>query len=161
VVPLPTIDPQIIVRSARALPEYGPDFTYRHVIAVRSPLTVVALAVGVGGAFALAQLPPTRALLLRARPAGTGPDAAQRARSWFRVRFLATAGDQRVTTEVAGGDPGYGETSKMLAESALCLARDELPSTAGQVTTAVAMGAVLRARLERAGISFQVIDSGP
>ena len=29
--------------------------------------------------------------------------------------------------EVSGGDPGYCETSKMLAESALCLAHDELP----------------------------------
>ena len=32
-------------------------------------------------------------------------------------------------TEVSGGDPGYGETSKMLAEAALCLAHDELPQT--------------------------------
>ena len=32
-------------------------------------------------------------------------------------------------TEVSGGDPGYGETLKMLAESALCLAQDELPET--------------------------------
>ncbi len=30
-------------------------------------------------------------------------------------------------TEVAGGDPGYGETAKMLAETALSLARDDLP----------------------------------
>ena len=54
-------------------------------------------------------------------------------------------------TEVAGGDPGYGETAKMLAESALCLAHDDLPPTAGQVTTAVAMGDALIERLQRAG----------
>jgi hypothetical protein len=47
----------------------------------------------------------------------------------------------------------------MLAESALCLAYDPLPQTAGQVTTAVAMGDVLRVRLERAGISFRVVDA--
>jgi saccharopine dehydrogenase (NAD+, L-glutamate forming) len=158
VLPLPTIDPQIVVRSARALPEYGPDFSYGHFVALRSPLTVAGLMVGVGGVFALAQLPFTRRLLLRARPSGTGPDEQQRAKGWFQVRFVATAGDQRVLTEVCGGDPGYGETAKMLAESALCLATDELPVTAGQVTTAVAMGQQLRARLVRAGMKFTVVE---
>jgi short subunit dehydrogenase-like uncharacterized protein len=57
---------------------------------------------------------------------------------------------------VAGGDPGYTETATMISEAALCLAHDDLPVTAGQVTTASAMGAVLRARLERAGITFTV-----
>jgi short subunit dehydrogenase-like uncharacterized protein len=47
----------------------------------------------------------------------------------------------------------------MLAESALCLAHDELPPTAGQVTTAVAMGEALRGRLERAGISFRLVPN--
>jgi short subunit dehydrogenase-like uncharacterized protein len=74
------------------------------------------------------------------------------------VWFIGESGQRRVMTEVAGGDPGYGETSKMLAESALCLAHDALPETAGQVTTAVAMGDALRARLERAGISFRVLQ---
>jgi short subunit dehydrogenase-like uncharacterized protein len=65
-----------------------------------------------------------------------------------------------VRTEVAGGDPGYGETAKMLAESAICLAHDDLPKTAGQVTTATAMGDALRVRLERAGMAFRVLDRG-
>ena len=76
VLPLPTIDPQIVVRSAKDLPEYGPDFTYGHFLALRNPLTAGALTAGVGGAFALAQLPPTRELLLRTRRPGTGPDRA-------------------------------------------------------------------------------------
>jgi short subunit dehydrogenase-like uncharacterized protein len=61
-------------------------------------------------------------------------------------------------TEVSGGDPGYTETSKMLAESALCLAHDDLPERAGQLTPAVAMGPMLRRRLEAAGIEFKVLD---
>jgi saccharopine dehydrogenase (NAD+, L-glutamate forming) len=158
VLPLPTIDPQIVLRSATSLPEYGPDFSYGHFVAVRSPITAGAIAAGAGGAFVLAQLPPTRALLLRSRPSGSGPDEQQRARSWFRVQFVASAGDQRVTTEVNGGDPGYGATATMLAESALCLANDDLPPTAGQVTTAVAMGDALRERLQRAGITFRVVE---
>ena len=56
--------------------------------------------------------------------------------------------------QVSGGDPGYGETAKMLAESALCLASDDVPQTAGQVTTAQAMGDALTERLVSAGIKF-------
>lgn len=158
VLPLPTIDPQIVVRSARALPHYGPDFTYRHFAAVGNPVVATGLTVGAAATFALAQAAPTRRLLLRLRPAGTGPTAEQRAKGWFRVRFVAHGGDRSVHTEVTGGDPGYGETAKMLAESALCLADDRLPRTAGQVTTAVAMGDALRVRLEAAGITFRVLD---
>jgi short subunit dehydrogenase-like uncharacterized protein len=47
----------------------------------------------------------------------------------------------------------------MLSESALCLANDELPETAGQVTTAQAMGDALTERLRRAGIAFTVVES--
>jgi len=79
---------------------------------------------------------------------GEGPSEEQRAASWFRVRFRGDGGGKRVVTEVTGGDPGYGETSKMLAESALCLAFDALPKTSGQVTSAVAMGDALMQRLQ-------------
>jgi short subunit dehydrogenase-like uncharacterized protein len=66
-----------------------------------------------------------------------------------------------VLTEVSGGDPGYGETAKMLAESALCLTQDELPERAGQLTPAVAMGERLRLRLVAAGIEFRVLERMP
>ena len=52
-------------------------------------------------------------------------------------------------------DPGYGETAKMLAESALCLALDELPSNYGIVTPAYAMGESLLQRLRKAGMTFE------
>ena len=60
-------------------------------------------------------------------------------------------------TEVAGGDPGYTETAKMLGEAALSLAFDDNPETAGQVTTAVAMGDRLTERLVAAGLRFRVM----
>ena len=60
-------------------------------------------------------------------------------------------------TQVSGGDPGYDETAKMLAESALALAFDDLPPTAGQVTTVTAMGDALLLRLQKAGLGFQVL----
>jgi short subunit dehydrogenase-like uncharacterized protein len=219
VLPLPTIDPQVVLRSAAALDRYGPDFGYGHYLAVRHLPVAAGLAAAAGGLFTLAQVPPARSFLLSRVPAGTGPTPEQRAKSWFRVRFVgrtatagghaisggasaastpaggtpagsATAGNtaagsaaaggtpaggatagsaaaggtmpgtaHRVVTEVSGGDPGYDETAKMLAESALCLALDDLPATSGQVTTAVAMGDALIGRLRAAGISFTVVQS--
>ncbi len=159
-VPLPTIDPQIIGRSAAALPRYGPEFTYRHYAAIKHLTTIAGLGFGMAAVGVLAQIPTARRWLLSRRKPGDGPSEEKRAKSWFSVRFVGRGGGQRVVTEVAGGDPGYTETAKMLAESALCLAYDELPATSGQVTTAVAMGDALIERLRAAGIVFQILE-GP
>jgi short subunit dehydrogenase-like uncharacterized protein len=154
--PLPTIDGAVIRRSAAAVPRYGPEFTYGHNLVAKHLATIGATAGGIGTVAALAQLPPTRKLLLKLKDPGEGPDEATRARSWFKITFIGEGGGERVVTEVSGGDPGYGETSKMLAESALCLAFDQLPETAGQTTTVAAMGDMLLTRLEKAGITFRV-----
>jgi short subunit dehydrogenase-like uncharacterized protein len=159
-VPLPTIDGAIIRRSAAALDRYGPDFTYGHNMVAKHLATVGAVAGGVGTAGLLAQLPPTRKLLLKLKAPGEGPSQAERERSWFKIAFVGEGGGKRVVTEVSGGDPGYGETSKMLAESGLCLAFDELPRRSGQLTPAVAMGDALLERVQRAGIRFQVTERG-
>jgi short subunit dehydrogenase-like uncharacterized protein len=158
IVPLPTIDGAIVRRSAAGLERYGPNFTYGHHMVAKRLGMIAALGAGVGTVALLAPLPPTRKLLLKVKSPGEGPDEAERAKSWFKVKFVGEGGGERVVTEVAGGDPGYGETSKMLAESALCLAFDELPESSGQVTTAVAMGDALIARLRRAGIEFRVLE---
>jgi short subunit dehydrogenase-like uncharacterized protein len=155
--PTPTIDPLVVTRSARSLDRYGPDFSSGHFLAVRHLAIAVGAVVGAGTVFALAQLPPTRNMLLRVKSPGDGPSPEKRAKSWFNVRFVGEGGGRRVVTEVAGGDPGYGETAKMLAESALCLAHDELPETSGQVTTAAAMGDPLIGRLQRADLTFRVL----
>lgn len=159
-VPLPTIDPLVVRRSAQALPEYGPYFRYGHFAAVGGLPAVAATLAGATGVMALSQLPAARTALLRLKTSGEGPTRAQRSAGWFTVTFVASAGGQTVVTEVTGGDPGYDETSKMLAESAMCLVGDDLPDTSGQVTTAQAMGAALAARLERAGITFRVHEPG-
>jgi short subunit dehydrogenase-like uncharacterized protein len=158
-VPFPTIDPQTVLRSARALDRYGPDFSYSHYLVAKRLATLAGLGAGAGAVVALAQVAPTRNLLLKLKEPGEGPSPEQREKSWFRVRFVGAGGGKRVVTEVSGGDPGYGETSKMLAESALCLAQDELPERAGQLTPAVAMGQPLIDRLQRAGIEFRVVES--
>jgi short subunit dehydrogenase-like uncharacterized protein len=158
VVPLPTIDPQTVLRSARALDRYGPDFSYGHYLVVGRLPMVAGLIGGAGAVIALAQVPPARELLLKLKDPGEGPSPEQRARSGFRVRFLARSYGRRLVTQVSGGDPGYTETSKMLSEAALCLAHDQLPQTAGQVTPAAAMGGALIKRLTRAGIRFEVVE---
>ncbi|GAA4567993.1 saccharopine dehydrogenase NADP-binding domain-containing protein [Micromonospora coerulea] len=160
-VPLPTIDPQVVRRSAAARPEYGPDFRYRHFAAVKRLPTILVAGVGLAGLVGLVKVPPTRRWLLGRLASGQGPSAAQRAKSWFKVRFVGTGGGHRVLTEVAGGDPGYDETAKMLAESALCLACDDLPPTVGQVTPVTAMGDALLDRLVKAGMTFRVVEEGP
>ncbi|WP_405867191.1 MULTISPECIES: saccharopine dehydrogenase family protein [unclassified Streptomyces] len=157
--PLPTIDAQIVGRSAKALERYGPDFRYRHYAAVRHLPVALGGIAAAGGIFAAAQLPPARHWLSDRLKPGDGPSAEKRAKSWFKVRFVGEGGGRRVLTEVAGGDPGYDETAKMFAESALSLAFDDLPPTAGQVTTAAAMGDALTERLRTAGITFRVAAS--
>lgn len=161
VLPLPTIDPQVVARSARALDTYGPQFTYSHYAAVKRLPIAVGGAAGVGALAGLAQIGPVRKALGNLQKPGEGPSESRRARSWFTARFHAVAGDLEAVTEVSGGDPGYTETAKMLGEGAMCLAFDDVPRSAGQVTTAQAMGDALIDRLVRAGISFTVLDGRP
>ena len=156
--PLPTIDAQVVKRSAAAFDRYGPDFRYGHYLHLSRLSQAVGIAVGVGTALGFAQFAPMRNWMLRKYEPGQGPTAEQRERAWFKVRFIGSGGGRRVVTQVSGGDPGYSETAKMLAESALCLAFDELPARAGQLTPATAMGESLIKRLQRAGIGFEVID---
>ncbi len=159
--PMPTIDPSIALRSARSRADYGPEFRYGHYLTMKSLPQVGLLLAGLGALVTLAQTGPTRKLLERLRPAGTGPSEAERQASWFKFTFFARAGEHRVVTEVRGGDPGYDETARMAAESALCLAteRERLPHRGGVRTTAEAMGEPLLARLQAAGLRFRVLPA--
>jgi saccharopine dehydrogenase (NAD+, L-glutamate forming) len=154
--PLPTIDPTIVARSGAALPAYGPDFRYSHFAGTKTLRYAVGAVSAVATLGLAAQVPPVRRAVLKRVAPGDGPDPARRARSWFTVDFVGEAGGETIHTRVAGGDPGYDETAKMLAESALCLAFDRNPATAGQVTTAQAMGEALTTRLVAAGLTFEV-----
>jgi short subunit dehydrogenase-like uncharacterized protein len=152
--PLPTIDPTVVKRSAAARDDYGPDFRYSHFAGCKTLPYAVGGAAAVMALAGAAQVPPLRNLLLKRLPQGRGPSEAKRASSWFTVDFVGEGGGTTVTTRVSGGDPGYEETAKMLAESALSLAFDDNPPTSGQVTPATAMGDNLIDRLSKAGIVF-------
>jgi short subunit dehydrogenase-like uncharacterized protein len=155
--PLPTIDPQIVLRSARSLDRYGPEFSYEHFAQFKRLPMMVGTIAGAGVLMAGSQLSLTRKGLLKLKDVGDGPDEAKREASWFKLRLIGEGGGETVTTQVSGGDPGYTETSKMLSEAAMCLAYDKLPKVSGQTTTAVAMGDALITRLQKAGITFEVL----
>ena len=156
--PLPTLDPAVVARSGAAIPAYGPEFRYSHFAGTKTLRYAAGGAVGVTALGLAAQVPPVRNALLKKVPQGEGPDDARRARSWFTVDVVAETAGRRQHTRVSGGDPGYTETAKMLAESAMCLALDDLPATAGQVTTAQAMGDALLGRLQAAGMRFETVE---
>lgn len=155
--PMPTIDPFVVQRSGAALASYGPTFRYSHFAGTKTLHYAAGGAAGVGAIALAAQLKPLRNLMLGRIKQGEGPDASKREKSWFTVDFIGEGDGRTIHTRVSGGDPGYGETAKMLAESALCLAFDDNPTTAGQVTTAQAMGDNLLARLHAQGITFEAL----
>ncbi|MGB0955382.1 MAG: saccharopine dehydrogenase family protein [Panacagrimonas sp.] len=157
--PFPSIDPQVVRRSAAANTRYGPSFAYAHYIRIKSFKNLLTLISGAGLVALGSQIAPTRRLLLKLRQPGQGPDAKAREQAWFRVQFIGQGGGKSVITEVTGGDPGYDETAKMLAESALCMSKDRLPKKAGCITPAEAMGNRLIKRLQKAGIGFRVVSS--
>jgi short subunit dehydrogenase-like uncharacterized protein len=103
---------------------------------------------------------PTRMLLTQfALPKpGEGPDRIQRDTGSYDVLFAGTTSDGRALRAGVSGDkdPGYGSTSKMLAETALVLNDTSRQTTPGGIwTPAAAMGDALIARLEeKAGLKF-------
>ena len=87
---------------------------------------------------------------------GEGPSQKTRISGYYNLRFYLTQQDKIYLSKVIGDmDPGYGSTSKMLAESAVCLALDKTPETYGILTPSVALGNPLLKRLqENAGLTF-------
>ncbi|GLU24688.1 hypothetical protein SLE2022_405920 [Rubroshorea leprosula] len=87
---------------------------------------------------------------------GEGPSKEEREAGSYDVLFVGVMDDgRRCEVSVSGDrDPGYGSTSKMIAESALCLLED-VRGEGGIWTPGALMGATLRARLAaNAGLAF-------
>ena len=92
-------------------------------------------------------------------PPGEGPTPEQREAGFYDVMFVAqTADGKSLRASVKGDmDPGYGSTSKMISESAICLAKNLEMASGGIWTPAAAMGTALIERLqESAGLTFQM-----
>lgn len=156
-----------VVRRSNALlgHAYGRSFRYREVTGfkrgLKGALAGAALTGGMGLFMLAASNDRLRPLLERALPKqGEGPTPEAIRDGFFRVRLHAeTEEGVRLRCLVVGQrDPGYGETSKMLSESALALVldTDRLPDRAGVLTPASALGGALRDRLVAAGMTFAI-----
>ncbi len=159
-----------VVRRTHALlgHPYGDQFSYSEAVGTGRGalglLKALALGAGLGGALLLLSAKPIRrAVAARLLPkAGEGPTKEQRARGFFRCALIADgetpSGERRcLQGEIRGvQDPGYGETAKMLGETAIALAKDESPGAGGCTTPAAALGMRLIERLRAAGMVFSV-----
>ena len=165
-----SINTRIVHRSNQLLGyEYGRDFRYDEAMwmkdGIKGKLTSYALSAGLLGFATAMMITPSRELLSKhvLPKSGSGPSEEEQENGYFDIRlFGKTANQETIITKVTGDkDPGYGSTSRMLSQAALCLAQDISKEAVGGGfwTPASAMGDKLLARLEdHAGLSFDVID---
>ncbi len=155
-----------VVRRTHALTGllYGDDFRYREATIagvgffgrVRASLMSTALRIF----FVASVLPLSRQYIVnKLLPSpGEGPSRQERENGYFNLLLVGQFSDgATIRLRVKGDrDPGYGSTSKMLTEAAICLAKDDLNTEGGCWTPVSAMGAPLFERLKsNAGLSFE------
>ena len=149
-----------VVRRSHALAglPYGADFRYDESQLCSSRTKALLSAGGLGAVMAGTFFSPTRAVLKKMLPdPGEGPDEATRNNGFFEFWAHGTDGTHHLKVKVSGQrDPGYGATSRMLAQAGLCLSRDALAVGGGIWTPASAMGNELLHRLPDVDIRFTV-----
>jgi short subunit dehydrogenase-like uncharacterized protein len=156
-----------VVRRSNALMDYayGKDFEYNESMlsgkGAPGWLKAATITAGLGGFMLASSFSLSRSLLVEKmipKP-GEGPDKNARESGFFNLMLFGKLGDGTVLRARVTGDrdPGYGSTSKMLSESAICLAMDDITVGGGFWTPASAMGALLRQRMvENAGLTFEI-----
>ena len=158
-----------VVRRSHALQgyPYSRDFRYREAVMTGAGgggrFKATTMTLGLGGFVLGASFKPTRSLLKRfvLPEPGEGPNREQRENGFYDLRQFGELPDGTIIRSRIKGDrdPGYGSTSKMLAEAGVCLAKDTLESKGGVLTPAASMGGALLKRLEdNAGLSFEILD---
>ena len=158
-----------IVRRSHALAgyPYGRDFRYDESVMTGRGfsgwLKGTTMVLGLGALVLIASFSPTRKLLQRfvlAKP-GEGPDRELQQEGFFNLMQIGVLPDGKVLRSRITGDqdPGYGSTSKMLSECAVCLAKDDLETAGGVWTPAAVMARPLIDRLRtNAGLVFDLRD---
>lgn len=157
-----------VVRRSHALKgyPYGKDFLYDEAMVSGKGFT--GRLKGYAGLVTIATMMMGRPgswykkLINKAFPEpGEGPNKEERENGFYVFHVVGRMNDRTIVAKVTGDrDPGYGSTSKMLGESAACLALDKkhLPKVCGVLTPSTAMGDALLLRLEeKAGLSFSMI----
>lgn len=162
-----SINTRVVRRSNELLDfMYGHDFRYEEGMYVgqgaKGALTANAFAMGMAAMNRLPRIRPIRQAMQKILPKpGEGPTPDEVENGFFEVELMAKgrtpAEDLRVCVK-GQQDPGYGATAKMLAESAVALAQDELGVGGGFWTPASAMGDQLLERLpENADVTFEPV----
>ena len=147
-----------------SIPAYGHEFRYDEAVLTGEGAAgfakAAALAAGTAMVMGALAIAPIRNLVLPLLPKpGEGPSRETQQNGYFEITLLGLnpedpEGNVRATVK-GDRDPGYGSTAKMLAESAVCLAMDELDVGGGFWTPASAMGMPLIERLgSNAGVTF-------
>ena len=166
-----SINTRIVHRSNQLLGyEYGRDFKYDEAMwmkdGIKGQLSSYAMSAGLLGFATAMMIKPSRELLSKhvLPKSGSGPSKSDQENGYFDIRFFGkTSKKDNISTKVTGDkDPGYGSTSRMLAQSALCLAQDVTKEEVdgGFWTPASAMGDKLLDRLEaHAGLNFEVVEN--
>jgi short subunit dehydrogenase-like uncharacterized protein len=159
-----------IVRRSNALKDYayGKDFRYDEAMSFKpggAGLLQASLVTAATTVFFVAAMAgPVRKLLAKTvLPApGEGPSKELRESGYFTSRLYGTVKDKNGSARLLGTvkgtqDPGYGETAKMISESALSLLFDAgIRQAGGVLTPASCMGMPLVERLRKAGMTFDV-----
>ncbi len=164
-----SINTRIVHRSNQLMGyEYGREFKYDEAMwmkdGVKGKLMSYGLSAGLLGFATAMMFKPSRDLLSNhvLPKSGSGPSKSDQDNGFFDIRFFGqTSKKDTIMTKVTGDkDPGYGSTSQMLAQSALCLAQDIAKDEVegGFWTPSSAMGNKLLERIENhAGINFEVV----
>ena len=161
------INTRVVRRSAELLGDmYGSNFRYDEGILTRGGPTGFLGATGIGLATGLAMAtlaaPPTRKIIKRLIPKpGEGPSEQDQEQGFFEIELKAKHPDDEsldLRAIVKGDrDPGYGSTAKMIVESALALAHDDIKKGGGFWTPASVIGDQLLQRLPlHAGVTFEL-----
>ncbi len=158
-----------VVRRSHALAgyPYGKDFRYDESVATGRGfmgwLKGITMTLGLGAIVFLATFSGTRKLMQRyvlPKP-GEGPDRNLQQDGFFNlIQHGVFADGSIIRGKITGDqDPGYGSTSKMLSECAVCLAKDDLQAGGGVWTPAAVMPEALIIRLRKnAGLTFELRD---
>lgn len=159
------VNTRVVRRSnALSLNRYGKNFSYdeRQLTGTGNGAKRKAKAIATGTRLtpAVMSVGLVRKLAGRFLPApGEGPSPTEQLEGHFELFFhgINSNSGNTLTTRLSGDrDPGYGSTSRMLGEAAVCLARDDLSCSGGIWTPATAMGDHLIKRLaSSAGITFE------
>ena len=159
-----------IVRRSHALANfpYGEAFQYNEAIMTGSDfkgrMKATGNALGLGVMMVAKPGSLLKGVMDRFLPKpGEGPDKDAREAGFFSARLYGFInGKQIIIGSVKGDmDPGYGSTSKMIGECAVCLSQDDNQGVAegGVLTPSTAMGDALLDRLqERAGLTFTILE---